>query len=884
MKAMLRKYRWQWASLTILIIVGFLTVLGTSANDAEPQAKKNTPTPQAKLTAPVQSFLKNHCYDCHDGESKRGGFDLTALPYTPSDPDNFSRWVKVFDKVHKGDMPPRAEANLPGKDNFLTDMSKVLTAEDKARQEKYGRCVVRRLNRVEFETAVSDLLGVPLDIRELLPPDPTGHGFDTVGKALSVSAVQMESYLNALDVALDRATHLVERPKTKTWKLSYLHSNGMMQEYRRTGPFTPLKDGVAMFAPDFFSHFNSLLDHYVIPHNGRYKVKVSAYALRTKTPITLTVRMGGPGHRESDSVRKKLLGNVSVETGKPQIFEFEETLERGQMFRIYPSSLRKMRFVSPKWFHTQKSYKGPGVVVQWVQVEGPIFDSWPPPSHQRLYAAIKTEPIPDVEPNRDFNKHLKGPPNRTAKPKHIFDPKNGIGGEKIYPRTRINQPLHPTLKLVSDQPQQDAERLLKAFMPKAYRRPVTDAEMRPYLALIHHWLKKGATFEQAMRTGYKAVLVSPGFLYHQASGPVVNGNTELTDYQLAERLAFFLWSSLPDEPLLKVAAAKKLSDPAELRKQVDRMLNDPKAERFLENFLGQWLDLRLIDFTSPDSELYPEFDSLLKWSMVEETKAFFRELMTDDLSVSNIIDSDFAMLNDRLAKLYKIPGVRGIHLRKVKLPENSTRGGVLAHGSILKVTANGTTTSPVVRGVWVSERILGNPPEPPPPGVPAIEPDIRGATTVREQLAKHRSIKSCASCHAQFDPLGMALESYDVIGGWREHYRALKPIKNKRPISYNPGSPPPILYKKGLPVDASDVLPSGKKFADIRELKTLLLQDRDPMARTVAEKLVVYGTGAPISFADRAEIRTIIARTRPDNHGFRSLIHEVVQSRLFRSK
>jgi Protein of unknown function (DUF1588)/Protein of unknown function (DUF1585)/Protein of unknown function (DUF1592) len=294
--------------------------------------------------------------------------------------------------------------------------------------------------------------------------------------------------------------------------------------------------------------------------------------------------------------------------------------------------------------------------------------------------------------------------------------------------------------------------------------------------------------------------------------------------------------------------------------------------------------LRNLDFTTPDSALYPEHDSVLQWSIGAETHAFFNELLTHYLSVRNVVHSDFAMLNSRLAKHYGIAGVDDMTLRKVTLPPDSPRGGVLTQASVLKVTANGTSTSPVVRGAWVLDRIMGTPADPPPPGVPAIEPDIRGAVTVRQQLEKHRNSTTCATCHVKMDPPGVALESFDVIGMWRDVYRVLDPTKADKPIIGHPGMEIPIKYNPGLPVDASDKLADGRAFTDIRTFKQLLMSDPDQIARTVASKLAIYATGAPITFADRAEIDRIIATTRAKDHGFRSLIHAVVQSPLFQSK
>jgi len=845
----------------------------------------------AETAVSNRAFLEKHCYECHDADAKKGGLDLTALAFDALSP----RWVKVHDKVENGDMPPK-KADQPSVDDrkaFLGELVKPLVEADWAKQAVQGRGIVRRLNRVEFETALSDLLRVPLRIRDLLPPDAKAAGFDTVGAALNVSAVQMESYLQAIDVAMDEATKLIEPPQTKKWKLSYLQTHGMMEEYRRSGPHTPEPDGIAMFAPDFFSHMNSLLDTWAVPHSARYRVKVAARALRSKEPVTLTVRMGGPGHKESDEVPRQVLGHVSVNEapeGKGQVFEFDAHLERGQMFRIYPSSLRKMRFEGQEWYLKQKDYSGPAVVVQWVEVEGPIYDAWPPSSHQRLWSGIQTEPIPDVEPNKDVNAHLDSPPTDPAHPRltqlpkskrnkesgnrNIYDPKQGIGGEMLYKRTRVNDPLHDTLRLVSAKPKEDATRLLTAFAKAALRGSA--ASPQPFIALVHRWLEEGVPFAQAMRSGYKAVLTSPAFLYHQ------NGTHEpkLANHEIAERLAFFLWNSIPDEKLLQT----DFTDAKALREQTERLLADGRSQRFLDHFLGEWLDQRLLDFTAPDSDLYPEHSELMQWSIGEETRAFFRELLTNDLSVRNVVHSEFAMLNDTLARHYGIGGVRGAEFQKVSLPVDSVRGGVLTQSSVLKVTANGTSTSPVVRGKWVLERIMGIQPDPPPPGVPAIEPDIRGAVTVQQQLEQHRSVASCATCHVKIDPPGVALESFDVIGGWRSTYRAMTQDREAGRIRYLPDAPPPILYSEGLPVNSADKLHDGRAFQNIRDFKQLLLTDPDQIARTVASNLIVYATGAPISIADRQEIERIIAKTREGGQGFRSLIHEVVQSSFFRTR
>jgi hypothetical protein len=335
---------------------------------------------------------------------------------------------------------------------------------------------------------------------------------------------------------------------------------------------------------------------------------------------------------------------------------------------------------------------------------------------------------------------------------------------------------------------------------------------------------------------------------------------------------------MPDEELLQLAGQGQLSQPQKLHEQVERMLHDPKAKAFTENFAGQWLGIRDIDATLPDRQLYPEYDDILRSAMIKEVYLFFEEVLRNDLSLTNFVASDFSIVNGRLANHYGIPGVEGLHFRKVSLPASSHRGGVLTMAAIQKVTANGTTTSPIVRGAWVLDRIMGTPPPRPPANVEAVEPDIRGATTIRNQLARHRQVESCAACHATIDPPGFALENFDVIGGWREHYRSL-----------GEGTPVTVIgkrmrYKNGPPVDAGDVLPDGRRFRNIDEFKYLLLSDKDQLARALAERLLTYATGTPITSANRPEVEAIVEAVRGKNYGFRSLVHEAVRSEVFQNK
>jgi len=471
---------------------------------------------------------------------------------------------------------------------------------------------------------------------------------------------------------------------------------------------------------------------------------------------------------------------------------------------------------------TMAEYPGPGLHIHWVEVEGPLPEEWPTESYRRVFGDV--------------------------------DPKSG------------------TLA--------DAERLLRVLLTRVFRRPVVEGEEKPFVDLVAASLESGQPFETSLRAGIKAVLVSPKFLYLRES------RDSLDDYALASRLSYFLWSTMPDQTLLDLAGNDELHKPDVLRSQVERMLQHPKAKAFTSNFTGQWLSLRDIEATTPDKALYPEFDELLKWSSLQETHLFFDELLKQNLSVRNFVDSDFAMLNGRLATHYGIPDVHGVGFRKVQLKPEYHRGGVLTQASVLKVTANGTSTSPVLRGVWVLDRILGQTVPPPPPNVPAVEPDIRGATTIREQLAKHRSTENCAGCHSKIDPPGFALENFDVIGGWRDRYRIVADRKDwvKNRVGLLAKYLAVYQYGLGSQIESADALPDGRHFADITELKQLLLADPERIARCVTEKLVTYATGHPVSIHDRSAVDQILAEARHSDYGLRSLIHAVVSSSLFRRK
>jgi hypothetical protein len=765
-------------------------------------------------------FLAEHCKACHSGPKPKGKFRIDDLTPDFNDKANRERWLTVSEQIQSGAMPPKEKARPPAKDvRMLAEWihSQAETAEG-ARNAALGRVPLRRLNRAEYENTVRDLLGVDLDLKDLLPPDASVNGFDNGAESLHVSSFLMEQYLEAADKVLDAA--IVNGPRP--WMIKKRFDIKNEKSVKPKGSvYRHLEDSVAIFSSWASANIQVTLWQFFTHFRGNYRFRISAYAYQTDRPVTFHMTAG----TMQAVTEERIVGYYDVAPGKPTVLEFIEKLEPKNTVRFVVDNLGVIPPVVEKV--GAENYKGPGLAIQWVEIEGPLHETWPPPGHRRLFADLKQAPTPD-----DKNR----------------------------------------LEVISTQPLVDAERLLRSFLRRAFRRSVTDDDVKPFLARAKAKLDAGASFEQAMRVAYKAALVSPHFLFLREKPG------QLDDFALASRLSYFLWSSMPDEELLGLAEKRTLHEPNTLRAQVERMLKDAKASAFGSNFAGQWLGLRNIDATAPDPALYPEYDDALKVAMVKETLLFFDEVLKNDLSLTNFVSSDWTMLNARLARHYRIPGVTGHEFRKVALPKDSHRGGVLTMASVMKVTANGTTTSPVLRGAWVLDRILGTPPPKPTVDVEAVEPDIRGAVTIREQLAKHRQRAECASCHAKIDPPGFALESFDVIGGWREYYR-----------SVGKGGPAIVdgrtmRYKKGPAVEPADVLPGGAKFANIDEFKQLLLKDRDQLARALAEKLLTYGTGGAPAKSDRAEIDVIVAKVRDKNYGFRTLVHEIVQSKVFQHK
>ncbi|MDG1894232.1 MAG: DUF1592 domain-containing protein [Fuerstiella sp.] len=484
----------------------------------------------------------------------------------------------------------------------------------------------------------------------------------------------------------------------------------------------------------------------------------------------------------------------------------------------------------------------PGVAFQQLDIEGPLSpDTWPPPSHRVLFGDL---------------------PIRKSKNGSVL-----------------------RVEVVSENPQHDARRLIRGFIERAARQPVSDETRETFEQLILYRLKQGATFTEAMLAGYEAFLCSGHMLYlHEPVSPQADrsdlGTKADVQYSIASRLSHFLTNTRPDPQLLDRARNKQLLDADILRQETNRLIEGNGFERFVENFTDYWLSLRHIHRDEPDVRLHPEyrFDAYLVESMERETRAFFTAMIRQNYPVSVLLDADFAYVNDRLAQHYQLPPVSGSAIRKVPLPDDSPYGGLLTQAAILKVTANGTTTSPVVRGAWIMERLIGQPPPPPPASVPAVEPDIRGAKTVRDLLALHTKSESCAKCHARFDPVGLALENFDIFGGWRTQYRSLAEGKNVSGIDRAGHN---FEYTLASAVDASGVLRDGRDFQNIHDLKKLLSADPRQSGRNLLQQFTVYATGTPVRFSDRREIEKILNTVAMDGYRTADLLHALIQSEIF---
>jgi len=825
--------------------------------------------------ATAQRFLETHCLECHDADTQKGKFRMDELTERLETADAFKNWSRIVARLEAGEMPPPKRDRPPQADaeSLLAWGKTALAAEAKTRQAG-ERTRMRRLNRLEYENTVQDLLQVDVALKEMLPVDDRMEGFDTAAEALSISPVHVERYMEAADAALQAAMMRGPQPEVITKRFFYDHQkeSNFLNQGRQVGMMVR-RDGEVQF------HAETGVDHPAIlqqlasftrEHPGRYRVRVAARTLDAKgEQITFSVSQSSKKQRAGF----KVLGWFDAPSDTPAVFEIETTFLRDESITLRPyrlNDMRRQRGLSQYPPQDGSAPVGIALGILWVEVEGPLTEAWPPAGHRALFGDVPMVPFKSL-------------------PDHLVTP-------GLMQQWRKGGTLTPS----SAQPEADAERLLRSFLPRAYRRPVSDDDLAPYLEIVHGRLKRSECFEAAMLAAYRAVLCSPEFLFLvEAPGP-------LDDHALASRLSYFLSRTAPDDTLRQCADRGELHQPDVLKRETERLLASPRSKAFVNDFLDQWLHLRDINATQPDKLVFPEFyieeggknfkeDGLILQSFVEESRLFFTDLLQNDTSLLQLIDSDWTYVNQRLASFYQMPPVAGSSLRRVSLPPGSQRGGVITQGSVLKVTANGTRTSPVVRGVWVLENILGRRPLPPPPDAGSIDPDTRGSTTIREQLAKHQSNESCASCHRQIDPPGFALESFDPAGQWREFYRTrdgVDEIKARRPQPKASTKQTlkgrdvlgPATFLPGLPVDATGSMLTGEKFNGPQEFKKLLLREPHIITRCLAGKLVTFATGRAVDAGDLLSLDAIAADAATHHHGLRALMHAVIRSNLFRHK
>lgn len=780
--------------------------------------------------AEVKPMLEASCLLCH-GEGTVTPLNMQELSYDLGDAEVYRTWQHIYNRIERGQMPPMEVSDTVQSliDNALTALKPALVDANIASRGG-SRAELRRLTQLEYAYSLQDLLHLDAEtataLASELPAAADTGGFNTVAKNQDISALHVRGYLRAADRALDAAIQLGPRPESERFEIEYRKSGYLYtlstQEVFGLGVTKLLDDGVATFFDAVSTYaFYTESEGYNVPSPGRYRVTLDAYPYQADSPVILTLYSG----KKQGIVASldNLIGSFDLVEPEGRVVEVTTYLEPGML--VAPSLADvDLRGENPGIYYLPENfvtdYRGEGIAMKSMVIEGPLNDVWPPASTRELLTGIDFDESGQIELSKPAMDH-------------------------------INE-------------------IVETFAQRAFRRPLAEGEAKLYADMAIPLLEDGRPFLEALRVPLRTVLNSPSFLYQDGASGV------LDDYSLASRLSYFLWRSMPDDALLAVAEAGRLSEPAELARQVERMLDDPKSKRFVKDFVGQAYRLYEINSTSPDTGLYPEFNDLLGQAMVAESELFYEELIRENLSLTNLVRADFTFLNRRLAEHYRVPGVEGQQMRKVMLPEGSVRGGLLSQSSIHKITANGTTTSPIPRGNFVLANLLGRPAPPPPPNVGGVEPDTRGTTTIREQLAAHRDSTICAGCHKTIDPPGFALESFDPIGGFRDQYRAVGDFSEI--LQYAP-------YQLGLPVDASGITSDGASFRGFADYQQVLLDtEMDAISYNLADQLITFSTGAQVEFSDRDAVNEILSLTKGQNYPLRTMIHEVVASDLFRTR
>ena len=794
--------------------------------------------------APLEPFLRDYCLKCHGAEKQKADRRFDALSAEIKTPDDALLWQEILDQLNQGEMPPAKEKQPPNKE-LLAVVDAITAAVGEAALRFKGTAAhtpLRRINSYEYRQTIGDLLGLNVagwNPTVDFPPETRVNGFDNNAAAQTTSGMLLDHYFVAAEEAIQRATVFGAKPEMKT----YVQKSPFYFDRRKTADLPKL------FHTDRYrwvsdkGYDDLVARHYRgghigfepmarggAPQSGRYTIRIRAAAIdrthsydfltnfRNGDPIVMeiaAVNREGSVESTGNITTQRTLALVELTSDQPQWFEWTVDLDRGEepevRFRNGAPAAKALAFRLGRNVkgHPEleaigklgkgeialamlKAYRGPKLRIWEMQVKGPQLEQWPTRGHTLLYGNLTPDQV-----------------------------------------SRANIP----------------ERL-RILAEAAFRRPLRDGGLAPIERLVTAKLDAGMKPMAALQLGFQTILCSPAFLHlHEGSG-------KLNDHALASRLSYFFWSSMPDATLLNLASDGKLHEPAILGAQVDRMLVDPKSQRFVQNFIRLWLNLDHIGEMPVSTDFVSFFRDNIDAAMRAETEMFFRHILDHNLRPREFLAADYTFLNREIALHYGLPPLEGVQLRKVSLGGNE-RGGLLGHASFLTASANGVDTSPVLRGVYVQEKILGYTPPPPPPDVPVLEPDVRGATTIRQQLAKHRENATCASCHQKIDPYGFALENFNAIGAWR------------------------VNYSKDQKIDPSGDLPTGENFKGIGDFRRLLIERNEQFTRSLAQKLLTYAIGREQSITDRAVVDAIVKEMAPADRGLRDMIHLIVASPAF---
>ncbi|WP_217647000.1 DUF1592 domain-containing protein [Planctomicrobium piriforme] len=764
----------------LLVYRSFKTTSELHAVAASTQAALQEPPANRSpsYTQDLVPFVKAYCSDCHANGSQEGDFAFDRYASLAALKNDREIWAKVLKLVRLGAMPP-SDAKQPTEEErnrAIGWLDHQLYFVDCAAEQNPGRVTVRRLNRIEYNNTVNDLLGINFRPADDFPSDDVGHGFDNIGDVLTVPPLLMEKYLTAGES--------IARKVTPTGSPSYARRVNSSDKFKGDAKLVfDSSDGkVIVSTGQLTSEFN-------LPRAGQYKLRVTARQDRSgKEDAKMEVKFAG-----------KSLKTVDVKkTNSLETFEFPLDMPGGKVEVA-------VLFLNDFYDKDAKKEQDRNLHVGSIEIEGPFGMS------------------------DDERKKL---------PLVRFGPVNG--------------------KSVS----QAAQENLKDFLPKAFRRSVSQQELERYAGLVDMAVKHGETFDEGMGVAVQAVLISPHFLFRVEGGRRVEGQVEmLDDYALASRLSYFLWSSMPDDELFQLAKDNKLHEPEVLKQQTDRMLKDPRSNALVANFAGQWLGLRKLttNEVDPDAKLFPDFNKDIRMDFWKETEQFFGSIVRSDASIYDLLDGKYTFLNERLAKFYGIGGVTGPEFRRVDL-KDQPRAGVLTQGSILTLTSFPNRTSPVKRGEWVLSNILGDAPPDPPPLVPAIDSTAAANPnlTFRQQLELHRADPGCASCHKEMDAIGFGMQTFDAIGRFRTQ-------------------------DANQPIDATGTLPSGEAFNGTLDLIGILRKHKTKFGRCLTEKMMTYSIGRGVDWYDKCAIDKIMGELE-SNDRMSTLIQGIVHSAPFQSR